>query len=709
MAAVTGGIVLAMLFLLTADSAATIVGASQSEALELRADGLVVMLWKEPLHLELRDPASGRTLLEEYPVERRGALGPSVGSLGFLVAPDRRGGVDPAPGRPRWHRVTQVLRLVPRDDGIRVIAATDDPSGRRLEIELWFTAPGALTVRVRPQPAEGALEVAEGLHSDPAEHYLGLGARFTSLDARGSEVRSHVNGQPDTLHPGGNHLPVPFFVSSRSYGVQAHGMDESVFQLNTVRPDAAIFKTRGAALHFTVFTAETPLQVVAAHAKAAGPPAVPPRWAFGVWKTVLGGEERVLDEVERIRRERLPVTVLWSYDMVDEARNLGWKRWVYRAAAPGRYGDLARFTRFLRSQGYRVLGYLSPEFSINSPLFPFAVRRGYFVRDASGRPYLREGMQGGPVALVDFTNPDAVGWWQGLTTSILTDLGFDGWMQDGGDGAPGDGIYWSGVAGPAARNSYPIAYARATRAAAVQVRPDYVSFMRTGFAGSQRDTPITWPCDNVFSWSRRDGMPAALRAALNGSLSGFPFWAPDIGGYFGCGRGDSADEELWIRWAQLGALHPVMRDHLGDKCGTAIDVWTTPATLDTFRRYAALHQRLVPYIYGLALEAAATGRPIMRPVALLSPADPRAYADEFTYLLGDDLLVAPVVEPGARMRQLFLPEGEWIDWWGRGRHRGPGVVTVAAPLKQIPLLVRAGATLPIGDPWPELAGDSGDR
>src|SRR5262249_4549601 len=184
-----------------------------------------------------------------------------------------------------------------------------------------------------------------------------------------------------------------------------------------------------------------------------------------------------------------------------------------------------------------------------------------------------------------------------LTTSILTDLGFDGWMQDGGDDAPVDGVYASGTAGPAARNNYPVAYARATRTAAIAARPDYVSFMRTGFAGSQRYTRVAWPCDNVFSWSPRDGMPAALRASLSGSLSGFPFWAPDIGGYFGCGRGGAADEELWIRWAQLGALHPIMRDHLGDKCATAVNVWSTPETLDVFRRYAELHQRLVPYIY----------------------------------------------------------------------------------------------------------------
>lgn len=601
--------------------------------LEIDAGRLVAVVQVDPWHLVVKERSTNRRLVEEYPVERRGRDGRNVGALGFLVSGQAAAGH----GSGQWYRVSSVLGVTREPDAVRLVAATDDPSGRRLAIEIRFPSPTSISVRVTPRPADGVLEVAESFRSEPEERYLGLGARFGPLDARGAEVRIRVQGRLDTVDRRGNHLPVPFLVSNRAYGLAVHGMEESVFQLNTVRRDAATFKVIGPSLHFTLFTGPTPLDVVSEYARVSGPAALPPLWAFGVWKTVVGGQTRVLAEAERLRRHRLPVTALWAYDMVDEARHLGWRPWVYRPVAPGPYRDLAGLIRRLRAMGYRTLGYVSPEFSTDSPLFAGASARGYFIRDARGGSYLKDGMQGRPAALLDFTNPEAVHWWQGLTTSILADLGLDGWMQDGGDEAPENGVYFSGVGGTAARNGYPAAYARATHEAATRAKPDYVSFMRAGFVGSQRHTPLTWQCDTAFSWSAQRGMPATLRAALSGSVSGFPFWAPDIGGYYGCGEGGTSDEELWIRWLQLGALHPVMRDHLGDKCDRAIDLWSTPATIAAFRRYATLHQRLVPYVYGLALEAVEQGRPLMRPVALVSPNDRRAWRDEFTYLLGDDL------------------------------------------------------------------------
>lgn len=693
---IAGGVQLVLAALLAAGGTAlagsrggSIVVDHQPDGVELRSGRLIVRVNHVPWRLEVRDTVRATGGLAEYPAERN-AAGASVGSLGVHVS-------SPGERRPiRWQRVTSVLGMTVDIDTVRFRAGTDDPDGRELDIEVRFPSPRAVNLRVTPRPADDVQAIADGFVTERNEALFGLGARFGPLDARGSDIRVMVQPRPDTLDPRGTHLPVPFLLSSRAYGLVVLGTEEAVFHLNTVRPDAVIVKALARQLHFTVLVGDSPLDVAADHARLTGPPALPPPWAFGVWKTVIGGEARVLEEVKRLRRDAIPVSVLWSYDMRDEATNLGWSPWVHRSIAAGEYPDVADLVRRLQKKGYRVLGYLSPEFRVDAPLFGKGRLEGYFVRNRIGEPHLIDGMQGAPAALLDFTRPDAVRWWRTLLGRVLGELGFDGAMLDGGDAAPEDGAYASGITGAPARNTYPLLYARSSRAAMLDAKPDSTAFMRAGFAGSHAVTPIAWPADQSFSWDERTGLPAAVRATLNGSISGFAVWAPDIGGYYGCRDSLGFDEELWIRWVQVGALQPIMRDHLGDKCAEATGLSSSAATLGAFRRFAELHRRLAPHLYRLARESAETGRPVMRPVALVAAGDTRARHDEFTYLLGDDILVAPVVVPGATRRLVFLPPGEWVDWWDGLRYRGPDQVTVPAPRERIPLFVRPGPGTPIG-------------
>lgn len=688
---VMGGVQLALVTLLAASGTALagirdgrIAVDHQPDAVELRSGRLIVRVTHLPWRLEVRDAVRAGGGVAEYPPERN-ASGASIGPLGVQAG---------APGARlplRWHRVTSVLGMTAERGTVRFRAGTDDPGGRELDIEVRFPSPTAVNVRVTPRPADDVRAIADGFVTDRDEAFFGLGARFGPLDVRGSDIRVMVQPRPDTVDPRGTHLPIPFLLSSRAYGLVVLGNEEAVFHLNTVRPDAVIVKALARQLDFTILVGDTPLDVAADHARSTGPPALPPPWAFGVWKTVIGGEARVLEEVARLRHHEIPVNVLWSYDMRDEATNLGWSPWVHRSIAPGEYSNVADLVRRLQKKGYRVLGYLSPEFRVDAPLFDQGRLAGYFVRDRTGEPRLIEGMQGTPAALVDFTRPEAERWWRILLGRVLGELGFDGAMLDGGDAAPEDGVYASGTTGAPARNAYPLFYARSSHAAMVAAKPDSTAFMRAGFAGSRAVTPIAWPADQSFSWDERTGLPAAIRATLNGSISGLAVWAPDIGGYYGCRDPLGGDEELWIRWIQLGALQPIMRDHLGDKCAEATGLSSSAAIRGAFRRFAELHQHLAPHLYRLARESAESGRPLMRPVALVAPDDARARHDEFTYLLGDDVLVAPVVVPGATRRLVFFPSGEWIDWWDGRRYRGPDRVFVPAPRDRVPLFVRSGA------------------
>jgi alpha-glucosidase (family GH31 glycosyl hydrolase) len=186
-------------------------------------------------------------------------------------------------------------------------------------------------------------------------------------------------------------------------------------------------------------------------------------------------------------------------------------------------------------------------------------------------------------------------------------------------------------------------------------------------------------------------------AALSFGLSGFPYWAPEVAGYLATGLPRESERELWFRWLQLGAFSSVLRDHYGDhQTGSPpVEMWSDDQTIEAFRFYARLHSRLAPYLYSYARVASESGLPIMRHLALNYPDDARAWMEEQQYTLGDELLVAPVIDEGARTRAVYLPNGQWVDFWNGGVFEGGREITADAPLDRIPVYARAGAILPL--------------
>src|SRR2546430_1279765 len=228
--------------------------------------------------------------------------------------------------------------------------------------------------------------------------------------------------------------------------------------------------------------------------------------------------------------------------------------------------------------------------------------------------------------------------------------------------------------------------------------------MRTGYAGSQRYQRAVWAGDQYMVGDRARGLPAMIPAGLSWGIAQAPFWGPDIGGYLDGHLPRASQEELYLRWLELGAFSPIMRDTLGMKGRDAIYMDTDRRTLGAFRFYAQLHQQLFPYLYSAARTAHLTGLPIMRHLFLAYPNDPKVYGLTDEYLLGPDLLVAPVTVQGARTRSVYLPAGAWVDYWSGALLDGGRRVRVAAPVERIPLFVRGGALLPLlADPGDTLA------
>jgi alpha-glucosidase (family GH31 glycosyl hydrolase) len=554
--------------------------------------------------------------------------------------------------------------------------------------------PGLCSVHLRA--VDGSADgTAVRLLTQPGERFFGMGERFGSLDLDGQVLSNHAqDGMGVTT--GTSYSPTPFLLSSRGYGVQVDTAADLTVDLTD--PGEVTIDIDAPDTVIEVLTGPDPTAVLSRRADLVGLPPVPPGWGLGVWKSLIGGPARVLADTDDLRADGVPLDALWIYDLADPTSGLGWSWPIYRPVALGQYPDPAAMIAELHRRGLRVLGYLSPFLVPGTPGFLEAAARGYLVRNQDGSVYTEPWEYTSRRAYLDFTDPAATSWWQDRLRYAFGVLGFDGAMQDYGDQAPTAARYADGTPGALMRNIYPVLYARAARQAVQSVKPDAtVLFARSGYTGSQAFVTGRFTGDQTRDWDPRTGLPAVLAGMLNGSISGWPYWGPDIGGFLGGDHHGDQDRELWTRWVELGALSPVMRDMLGAQADP-LGVRSDPATLATFRGYARLHQALTPYLSDLATDASATGQPLMRPLWLQDPSDPVAWTIENQYLLGPDVLVAPVVTAGTTSTSVYLPAGSWRDYWTGREHPGRTWVTVDAAIPHIPLFTRTGSTIALPPP-----------
>ncbi len=608
-------------------------------------------------------------------------------------------------------------------------SAPPDPAPlRALRVDVGQgTAPVALTRSAEDDgvvwwraAAPGAAAMRIELPLRPDEHIAGFGERFAQVDKRGHRVDgwvgiSRLGASAHGKGFDGGYKPAPLWFSSAGYAAVLDSELRWTVDIGLAQADRLVITVPGERIDLLLI-AGPPRRALPVITSRWGRAPLPAPWVFGVWRAVRGGHDAVIAAADGLRADRVPCSAIWIDAHWHPATNSGYP--ASGGYPRGDFPDLSATTRELHERGFRALSYLNPFLYPGTPAHDHAVAAGYAIADADGgiarftaiHPTEgdvygiaeRSGIHSSTeVGLVDFTNPDATAWWQRLLAEILEDQGFDGWMEDFGEEVPANARLHDGTTGAETHNRYPVLYHRAAAEQIARSKPGAASFSRSGYLGSVRHSAVLWPGDQTRDWSRDSGMGAVPAAGITAGLMGASAWGPDIGGVMDfAGLGDprggaSDDEELYLRWCQLGAMTPVMRDHLGFFDPGAIDGWSTPRTVEAWRRWGTWHIRLFPYLYAFAREAHDTGLPLLRGLMIEFPEDPWAWVSTDCYLLGDAILCAPVLEKGVEARDVRLPAGEWWDPFTGDRVAGGRTIELPAGFDRLPVLQRGGTIVPM--------------
>jgi alpha-glucosidase (family GH31 glycosyl hydrolase) len=604
-----------------------------------------------------------------------------------------------------------VVSSHPVAGGVALVLATNDPTGRTLQVTVTTLNSGAIQVRAQADPATGVSEIGDSFSSGADEGFFGFGGRHNGLDQRGQVLSSFVAeenisglsqaGAPSTLQlfPNGltaAYYPQAEFFSSRPYGFLLNQAELARFKLDAGGAPAWNVTASASALNYIVAPGPAPTAMRTLTALSGRQP-TPPRWALGpmldrlvknVGETDSDYQANVQADLANIARYHLPLTAYrlegWG---LPSAGNDGLSLHSYVTPA-----FQAHVFSALRARHIHPLVYLRPWITPGSA----PAQQGLVARQADGQPYETTSTTGTPIELLDFTSPAAVAFWRREVDKAL-DLGADGFMQDFGEEVLDAMHFADGETGTTMHNRYPLLYARATRAAVDAYQRAHTGrriffFTRSGYSGlpgSAADEGGNFPGDETTDWGHASGLQSLTSDMLSRAVGGAYGFGTDIGGYYDYTTPPTT-KELFLRWAEWAALSPIFRLHGSGRAGTHTP-WSYDAqTVSVYNRLSDLHIAAEPLIERLWQQAQTTGIPPTRPLWLADPGDRATWTQDQEWLLGPDVLVAPVVTQGAQSRSVYFPAGCWRSPGTGAAHRGPGSATVSASLTVLPYFFRCG-------------------
>ena len=551
------------------------------------------------------------------------------------------------------------------------------------------------------------------------EHFYGLGEKAAHFDKRRGEF-TMWNSDTPAYKEGTDPIyqDIPFYLGwqdGEAYGIFFDNTYRTHFDFAGESPDHVTFAAEGGEMNYYFFWGPSIKKILGRYADLTGHLPMPPKWALGNQQSRWSYYPDTVaeDVVRRYRADDLPLDVLHlDIDYMQQYRVFTWDRHGYP--------DPSGFTEKLRKQGVKVVVIVDPGVKYQPPepgatdaatnpevtaqdksyyVFNQGLAKDYFLKRTDGKLWIGA-VWPGKAVYTDFTLDAAARWWGDLHRAYL-DHGVAGIWNDMNE--PSDFLdqtgrtqmdvvtYDGGTNSPYAgnRNVFALNEARATYEGLERLRPNDRPYVitRAAYAGIQRYSTM-WTGDNTATW---DAMALSIPMFETLGLSGEPFVGADAGGFIG-----RTDAELLTRWYQIAFLTPFCRNH-AQRDAYDHEPWRFGTYYeDIIRKYLKLRYRFLPFLYTALEEAHRTGVPIFRPLLLNYQNDANTLDIDDEFMVGSDLLVAPILKPGSTGRLVYLPAGTWFDYWTGQQLAGGRMIRAEAPLETVPLYVRGGAIIPMG-------------
>ncbi len=518
---------------------------------------------------------------------------------------------------------------------------------------------------------------------------------WTSEPGVGRDKSTYVTWRSDVENKGGGdyfntNFPQPTFVSSRHYYLHASSTAYADFDFR--HPDFHELQFWDIPISIRIEAADTFIQLLKKESAFFGRQPELPDWVYnGLIIGVQGGSERSFGLLEKTLSHNIKVSGIWCQDWCGKrvtsfGKRLQWD-WHYH---PEMYPELPAEIKKLHARGIKFLGYINPYLVEGGELFREGLDADVFARRSDGSIYLVDFGEFN-CGVIDLTDPKAYCWFKDkVIKKHSIDIGIDGWMADFGEYLPTDDIVLhSGKPSMIEHNHWPALWAQCNYDAVSESGKlgEVVYFMRAGGTGSQRYCTLLWAGDQSVDFSRHDGLCTVICAALSAGMSGCGLTHSDIGGYTSL-FDNTRTKEVFLRWAEMAAFTPVMRTHEGNRPDTNFQYYNDEDCMNMLARLVDIYTALSPMLRALVKENAETGIPVQRPLFLHHENDHRCYTEQFEYLLGPDVLVAPVWQAGQSERSVYLPDGNWVHLWS-GKTYCKGEHIVAAPLGNTPVFYLA--------------------